>query len=203
MTTARIAAFSPGASPPPVRTPIRTLRRVPQRPQRRRDHGRCPVLREHAATRKTLAWLDVHTGLGPRGHGEKIYAGTNDAADVSRTREWWGDDVTSFLDGSSTSAPLTGINGIAARDECPGARFAGIALEYGTYPMEQVLQAFRAEHWLHNHPEAPETQRSAIKRHLRDMFYVDADDWKEMVYRQALDACNKAIGRLAQSPAHV
>ena len=161
------------------------------------------VLREHAATRKTLAWVDVHTGLGPRGHGEKIYAGTNDAADVSRTREWWGDDVTSFLDGSSTSAPLTGINGIAARDECPGARFAGIALEYGTYPMEQVLQAFRAEHWLHNHPDAPETQRSAIKRHLRDMFYVDADDWKKMVYRQALDACKKAIGRLAQSPAHV
>ncbi|HKE41599.1 MAG TPA: M14 family metallopeptidase [Casimicrobiaceae bacterium] len=161
------------------------------------------VLREHGPKRSTLAWIDVHTGLGPRGHAEKIYAGTNDAADVARSRAWWGDEVTSFLDGSSTSAPLTGINGYAARDECPHASFAGVALEYGTYPIEQVLQAFRAEHWLHNHPEAPAAQRREIKRYMRDMFYIDADDWKDMVYRQAIEACMTALARLAAAPAHV
>jgi len=160
------------------------------------------VLREHASTRGALAWIDVHTGLGPRGKVEKIYAGTSKPADVARSRDWWGGDVTSFLDGSSLSAPLTGINGFAARDECPRARFAGIALEYGTYPIEQVLEAFRAEHWLHNHPEAPASQHREIKRHFRDMFYVDADDWKEMVYGQAVDACTKAVDRLARTLAH-
>jgi hypothetical protein len=160
------------------------------------------VLRDHAASRERLGWIDVHTGLGPRGHGEKIYAGTSLAADIERTRQWWGADVTSFLDGSSTSAPLTGINGVAARDECPGAAFAGIALEYGTYPIDQVLQAFRAEHWLHNHRGAPAAKRDEIKRHLRDMFYVDADDWKQMVYAQARDACMKAVTRLDAAHAH-
>ncbi len=160
------------------------------------------VLRAHAATRAQLAWIDFHTGLGPRGHGEKIYAGTDNAADIARTKSWWGPDVTSFLEGTSTSAPLTGINGYAARDECPAVAFAGIALEYGTFPIDQVLQAFRAEHWLHNHRDAASEQREEIKRHFRDMFYIDADDWKEMVCAQAHDACMKAVARLPSTPAH-
>jgi hypothetical protein len=157
------------------------------------------VLHEHASGRALLGWIDFHTGLGPRGHGEKIYAGLDYAADVARTKAWWGSEVTSFLDGTSTSAPLTGINGTAARDECPNAAFAGIALEYGTYPVEQILEAFRAEHWLHNHPKAPKAQRDEIKRNLRDMFYVDADDWKEMVYEQAFDGCLRAIEHLGET----
>ena len=159
------------------------------------------VLREHGEGRARLCWIDFHTGLGPSGHGEKIYAGLNDAADIARTKACWGDDVTSFLDGSSTSAPLTGVNGAAPRDECPAAQFAGIALEYGTYPIDQVLQSFRAEHWLHNHPEAPAAQRQEIKRLFRDMFYVDADDWKTMVYAQAVEASLKAVGHLTRSVA--
>ena len=160
------------------------------------------VLREHAAKRERLGWIDFHTGLGPRGHGEKIYAGTDSAADIARTKSWWGGDVTSFFDGSSTSAPLTGINGAAARDECPHAAFAGIALEYDTFPIDQVLQSFRAEHWLHNHPDAPAMQRNDIKGQFRDMFYLDADDWKEMVCTQAFDACMKAVARLGATHEH-
>lgn len=157
------------------------------------------VLHEHASGRALLGWIDFHTGLGPRGHGEKIYAGLDYAADVARTKAWWGSDVTSFLDGTSTSAPLTGINGAAARDECPNAAFAGIALEYGTYPIEQILEAFRAEHWAHNHPKAPKARRDEIKRNLRDMFYVDADDWKEMVYAQAVHGSRRAIEHLGET----
>jgi hypothetical protein len=107
--------------------------------------------------------------------------------------------VTSFLNGTSTSAPLTGINGAAAYDTCPNAAFAGIALEYGTYPVDQVLQAFRGESWVQNHPEAPHAQRDDIKRTFRDMFYVDADDWKQMVYAQALDGCLQAIAHLGET----
>src|SRR6218665_353860 len=33
------------------------------------------VLRQHGQRCQRLAWVDVHTGLGPRGHGERIYKG--------------------------------------------------------------------------------------------------------------------------------
>ena len=155
------------------------------------------VLREHGRGRAALGWLDFHTGLGPRGHGEKIYAGRDVAADIARTKAWWGADVTSFLDGTSTSAPLTGVNYNAAYDECPGAAYAGIALEYGTVPLRETIDALRADQWLRNHPDAAPAQRSAIKRQVRDAFYCDADDWKVDVYAQARDATLAAVAHLA------
>jgi len=155
------------------------------------------VLRRHGAGRARLAWIDFHTGLGPRGHGEKIYAGRDLAADLSRTRAWWGADVTAYQDGSSTSAPLTGVMYGAAYDECPGAEYAGIALEYGTLPLPAVFQALRGDHWLHNHPEASSALRATIRRQMREAFYVDAPDWKEQVYAQAHDAVLKALAHLA------
>ena len=155
------------------------------------------VLRDVAAGAGTLGWIDFHTGLGPRGHGEKIYAGNDVAADIARTKAFWGHDVTSIFDGSSTSAQVTGTNGQAAYDECPNAAFAGIALEYGTLPMMAVLGALRADQWLANHPGAPPQVAAAIKRAARDAFYQDADDWKRMVYEQALTHTRRALQALS------
>ena len=151
------------------------------------------VFRAEAGHCAVLGWLDFHTGLGPRGHGEKIYSGRGVDADVARAKSWWGDDVTSFHDGSSTSAPLTGVNYNAAYESCPQAAYAGIALEFGTLSFEAVLQALRADQWLANHPEAPANVHGAIKRQIRDAFYQDADDWRNLVYEQALDATRLAL----------
>jgi hypothetical protein len=37
----------------------------------------------------------------------------------------------------------------------PQAEYTGIALEYGTEPITEVLDALRGDHWLAQHPEAP------------------------------------------------
>jgi hypothetical protein len=155
------------------------------------------VLRQHAAARERLAGIDFHTGLGPRGHGEKIYNGRAVAADVARTREWWGADVTSFLDGTSSSAPLVGINGGAIAEECPGVPYASIALEYGTLPLRETFEALRADHWLHNHPDAPASLRASIRRQMREAFYAETDDWKAQVVAQARTAATTVLVRLA------
>jgi len=154
------------------------------------------VLREHGRGARTLAWIDFHTGLGPRGHGEKIYAGRAIAADVARAKAWWGKDVTSFHDGSSTSAPLTGVNYNAAYDECPDATYAGIALEFGTVAFHAVLGALRADQWLANHPDANPVLATSIKREIRDAFYQDAVDWKRTVHAQALAHTRNALSCL-------
>jgi hypothetical protein len=157
------------------------------------------VLRAHAARRTSLGLIDFHTGLGPRGHGEKIFNGANVVTDIARARSWWGADVTSFHDGSSTSAPLVGVNYNAVYDECTGVEYAGIALEYGALPLLATLQALRADHWRHNHPEAPAALETAIRREVREAFYVEADDWKDIVYAQARVAALAGIARLARS----
>lgn len=155
------------------------------------------VLREHGTRCERLAWIDLHTGLGPSGHGERILVGRDDAETARRAREWWGADVTSIYDGSSVSARVSGMLCLAAYDECPQAQFAAIAMEYGTQPPLKVLDALRAEQWLENHPEAGEDQRRAIKRALRDAFYTDTDGWKRQVVEQGREVARQALDGLA------
>ncbi len=155
------------------------------------------VLREHGQRCTRLGWIDLHTGLGPAGVGERIFACRDDAAALARARAWWGPKVTSIYDGSSTSALLAGLMFEGAYQECPQAEYTGLALEYGTLPFEQVTLALRADQWLQNHPEAPQAQRQAIKRQVLEAFYTDTDAWKTAIVEQGLDAARQAIAGLA------
>jgi Protein of unknown function (DUF2817) len=154
------------------------------------------VLQDHATRCTRLAWIDLHTGLGPSGHGERIFACRDEAAALQRARAWWGPQVTSIYDGSSTSALLTGLMWTAAYEEAPQAEYTGIALEYGTLPLSEVVRALRADQWLENHPEAAPAQRDAIKRQVRDAFYTDTDDWKQRIVEQGVEAARQAVAGL-------
>jgi hypothetical protein len=156
------------------------------------------VLREHGQRCRRLGWIDVHTGLGPNGHGERIFACRDDATALARARQWWGADVTSIYDGSSASALLTGLMWLAAYEECGQAEYTGIAIEYGTLPVLDVLNALRADQWLEDHPEAGAEQRAAIKRMVRDAFYTDTDAWKRAIVAQAHEASLQALSGLSQ-----
>jgi hypothetical protein len=48
------------------------------------------ILRTQGARAKHIAWIDLHTGLGPCGVGERIFAGRDDEAALARARTWWG-----------------------------------------------------------------------------------------------------------------
>jgi hypothetical protein len=154
------------------------------------------VLRAHARHCRRLAWIDLHTGLGPPGHGERIYSGRDDAAARARARAWWGEALTTTFDGSSTSAPLTGMAFEAIYDECPQAEYTGLALEFGTLPLPEVMQALRADQWLENHPEAPEELRRTIKQRTRDAFYTDTPGWKRQIVEQGVQVARQALSGL-------
>lgn len=161
-------------------------------------------LREHAQSARRLGWIDVHTGLGPNGHGERIFAAKDDAAAFARAQAWWNgaDDstpVTSIYDGSSTSARLTGMLFHAVYDECPQAEYTGMAIEYGTLPLLDVMNALRADHWLAQHPQAPAPLAASIRQGMRDAFYTDTDAWKGQIVSQARQALFQAVSGLAKA----
>ena len=154
------------------------------------------VLRAHGRQAARIAWIDIHTGLGPSGVGERIYAGRDDASAVARARAWWDGGgktpVTSIYDGSSSSAFLTGLMWGSVYEECPQAEYTGIAMEYGTLPMMETLQALRAEGWLHLHPEAPAALADQIRQRMKEAFYTDTPQWKEQILQQAREALSQA-----------
>jgi hypothetical protein len=156
------------------------------------------LVRRHGAGRRSVGWIDIHTGLGPSGHGEKIFAGRNDAGGLERTRAWYGADVMSYYDGKSASAEVKGSATLCLYDECPGAEIVCMGLEFGTLPFDAVLHALRGAHWLEIHPDAPEAQRAGIERGMRDAFYTDSELWKGMILGQSRTAILQAVTALAQ-----
>ncbi|EJE50227.1 Protein of unknown function (DUF2817) [Acidovorax sp. CF316] len=142
------------------------------------------ILRKYAASATHLGWIDVHTGLGPYGHGEKIYPGRNTPEDLALAQSWWGADVFSPFSGDSASADVSGPVVTTAFDECPNARIAPMGLEFGTLPEADMLLRLRADTWLRRHPEAPAAQQREIRTQLRDAFYCDNEEWKGMVLGQ-------------------
>lgn len=142
------------------------------------------ILRKYAASATHIGWIDVHTGLGPYGHGEKIYPGRNTPEDLAMAHAWWGADVFAPFAGDSASADVSGPVISTAYDECPNARVAPMGLEFGTLPDLEVLTCLRADTWLRRHPEAPEAQKREIRTQLRDAFYCDNEEWKGMVLGQ-------------------
>ena len=161
------------------------------------------VLRDHGTQAQEIAWIDLHTGLGPSGLGERIFACEDDATALQRARAWWdgggATPITSIYDGSSSSAFLTGLMWMALAQECPQAQYTGIAMEYGTVPMIDVSHAMRAEHWLDNHPEASPALATQIKQQFMDAFYTDTDSWKGQIITQARQSMFQAVDGLSGS----
>jgi hypothetical protein len=155
------------------------------------------ILKEHLQpTARQVAVLDFHTGLGPAGYGEPIYAGPPDA-NFERAKKWYGPEVASLVQGNSTSAVVTGAVEQAFLDLPDAGRVTYVALEYGTRPIMEVLGALRADHWLHAVPDRQTPLREEIKRQIRDAFYVDTPAWKAAVYGRAADFIMRASRGLA------
>src|SRR5690606_26476338 len=148
--------------------------------------------RTHGRRAGRIAWIDVHTGLGPSGVGERIFAGRDDAACLARARAWrggaQGQGITSIYDGSASPAVLPGLVVTSIYDECPHAEYTGMALEYGTVPVMETFQALRAQQWLRAHPEAPREQADAIRAQVKAAFYTDTDTWRGQILAQADEA---------------
>ena len=141
-------------------------------------------LRTLAANASQIGWIDLHTGLGPRGNCEKVFIGHYD--EFSLAKAWWGSDVISPVRADSVMFEINGPMLRALRDECPHARAATIALEFGTVSLLTMLDALRADHWCWKTRE-PESSalRNAAREELRRAFFVEQDDWFGMVVGQS------------------
>ncbi len=156
------------------------------------------IVQTYLANKEHVALIDFHTGLGPEGYGELILNGDFEHS-YARAQSWYNNEVTSFQDGSSSSASLTGMMCNAFLDVLGAARLTGIAGEYGTVPSAEVLLAMRFDNWIHRF-EQPGTERWAEgKKAIRDALYCDTDEWKVKIWARAQWVLDKAYQGLASA----
>ncbi len=154
------------------------------------------IFEAYLSQARRVAIIDYHTGLGPWGYGERIITDPPASDGFARARALFGAAVTSPSDGTSTSAPITGDGLAAAPGLLPGVDVIGMAIEYGTLPLDQVILSLRADAWLHAHGDPASPEAAPIKAAIRAAFYGDADDWKGMVAGQSLLATRQATAGL-------
>ena len=152
------------------------------------------IVEEHCRGAERVAHLDFHTGLGDYGACEIISV---EGAGAARARLWYGDEVKSPERNDSLSAVVTGsvenaFDGIARETEV-----TSVALEYGTQTLPEVLEALRADNWLHLYGDSESDQGKAIKRQIRDAFYGDEPAWKRTIWETADRVVRQAAAGLA------
>ena len=137
------------------------------------DHARALV---DPATRVGI--IDLHTGLGPWGHGELIVHDGRADPVYQRAERWWG-DVRSMRDGESVSADLSGDWLGRIEDLLPEVEVTAAALEFGTVDAISVLMALRGEAWLHGQDRAvvEGSEGERIRAEVRAAFVDDGPDW--------------------------
>ena len=154
------------------------------------------ILKKYLARAKRVGLIDYHTGLGPCGYAERLTVFAPQTPEFQRAASWFGEAVTSTKDATSSSKDISGDSVSGAASLLPQIEFTGVAFEVGTVPMPQVLDALRADAWLHAYGDPLSAEGRAIKAQMRAAFYCDDDWWKGMIAGQSLLTCRQAIAGL-------
>jgi hypothetical protein len=157
------------------------------------------VLDTYVSSSRRTIWVDIHTGLGSFGFGQKLLVagrisdGTVDTA--LRSRNIWGADVVSLAQGQSVSSPVTGAACELLQTTYPQVDSISLAVEFGTLPMRDTIDTLRFDQWIHRCMEGQHDEETAAPARdaMMAAFNPDSDGWRGMVWGQMRAVLEQAI----------
>lgn len=156
------------------------------------------ICEQHLSTAERVAIIDLHTGLGPWGHGDLLTHETAGSEGYIRLNDWYDGDVNSVSDGSSVSAAITG-EGLALIPEwMPQAEVTSMAIEYGVIDIISVMQALRSDAWLWAHGDPKGEDAPAINTALRAAFADDDPAWFAKLWEQFALRFDQAVSGITR-----
>jgi hypothetical protein len=154
------------------------------------------ALRESRGARR-IAWVDVHTGLGPWGEVELIVEFGPDDPRYQLARAVWGDAVRSTATGESVSAAVCGPMDRGVADALAERELAIACAEFGTYDPARVFWALRADNWLHAHGDPDSETGRRIRAELIEVFRPADPAWRSRVLEVGAALLQQAAAGLA------
>jgi len=163
------------------------------------------VLQDQCTKASEIAFIDIHSGLGPFGHGTIIAADRMDSQNFARAKSWYGDALISLADIDSadgTEAEPEATEGHTM--DCVAALFPDKILtcttvEFGTFGFDDCIPQMRAEAWLHLHGDPLSAKGEEIRRQWLRVFYPNSPDWLEMIWRRSDQVIRQSIAGLANT----
>ncbi len=156
------------------------------------------VAAEGIAERRSVAVIDIHTGLSPYSYGELICEHHRGTVGHQLTHHLYGEGLAEPNEGTSSSAPKVGLIDYGWDRWIPDA-VSIITLEFGTYPPQQVIDALRLEHACHQPGRSvDEAQLQTAKQSIRRAFFPDQPSWNTMVLCRGAQVLGQALGGIAR-----
>lgn len=158
------------------------------------------VLQTSLSNAKRIAHIDIHTGLGPWTIGEVLCPAEAEDPMLERAKRWWGDAVRSpFVhNGGSVSAAVTGHMAGAITRLLPHAEVTSMAIEFGTYPIERVVNALRAEQVWHNSGRPSSAFGREVQGELMECFCPNNRQWRDACFDQFMHRVTQALQGLTE-----
>lgn len=155
------------------------------------------LVERYQLSRRRLAVIDLHTGLGTYGYGEIICDHPGGSAGLATALAWYGDAVTRAEDGSSSSVPKTGLLDFYWQALMPpGSCF--VTLEFGTFSTAQLFEVILADHRLHRAaPLTPALLTHPVKLALRAHFYPQTRQWQQLALFRTRQVTQLALDGLS------
>ena len=139
-----------------------------------------------------VAHLDIHTGLGDYGSLEIIFAGQPESAELSLAQNWFGAEAVRAPGSSgSLSARVSGALGSHLTQF--DVRVVPVGLEFGTQPLDTMLNALVADNWLTSNPDCDKGQAAHIKQEIEAVFVCRNPNWATEVWCEFRDRLLQAL----------
>jgi hypothetical protein len=138
--------------------------------------------------------LDVHTGLGSYGGCQLICGIEEGHSRATAVRRWLGDGAL-FFGAASGYERMAGAIDSGIEALLDGIEVTPVTVEFGTLPALEVLQALRADNWLHRHRSRPDLN-DPIKQDMRRAFDPQDEDWRELVLLRGRQVIARAFREL-------
>lgn len=149
---------------------------------------------------KRAAFIDLHTGIGPR--YEHIYLTFAPAGSPAweRSRAWWGERAVNRAGVTHKAlAVYSGLLVDAFAEMLPAAEVTTLVIEFGTLPREGVQRGSLLQRWLRfNGPKHPE-RAAALQREYDEAFYPSEARWREAALAQSLEFLERGVRGVSAS----
>ena len=163
------------------------------------------LIADHAGAARQLAVVDFHTGLGPYGFGILGAADRPGSGGLGRAHSWFGTEnvrpIESLIDNRSATAAADrpmGDLGTGLQTALPHVELTCVALEYGTYDRERLINVYRANCWMQKYGSRVDSVGDRIAAEFEAFFYPREARWQAMVLARAREVTRKAlVGLLA------
>lgn len=156
------------------------------------------ILRTLLTRPKTLALVDLHTGLGPFGYGTAICLEPPGSDLIPILRSWYSEGFVALLvDRGGLPYELQGDLSNGVKCVLPFAEVLAISLEFGTYDAERFARLMVSDEWVRRRQAEATSQGESIRADLMHFFCPDSRLWRAMIVDRALQVFGLALAGLA------